>query len=639
MISPSLWPTAATTLARTYGLRGAVLRGKHELRRGFGRFRREPKHLLGESGIGPLSSFVVSPEAMRDACNPVDSRTRADLVASGRYQAYRWHWRSLPGDAEAWRTNPYTRFQYTRDDPWWRVSHLSREAGDVKDVWEPARFGWIYDLVRGYLLSGDFRYARAAYDYIAAWAESSPPFLGVHWSCGQETAIRAIALVYAEANFSGAEGITDAQRRLVRDLLAASGERIADAVGYAISQRNNHAISEAAALVILGARFRGVHPEAERWLRQGRKWLVRLVDEQFGTDGWYIQHSFTYLRLALDQCVAAERALRALGSGLPITTTERLCAAGRLLIFVVDAVSGIVPNHGASDGAFVHPITLAEYRDFRPIITAISALFGEPLPEDIPADKEALAWLGAASCLRAPARRDDVRCGASGWAAARIGSAAVFVRAGRYRSRPSHVDPLHLDVRLHGREVVVDPGTFAYNAPPPWRNALVTARVHNGPLLDGEEPGLRGPRFLWLVWPRAQLRTTELHDGAATLVAEIPGRLRRVVHVSIDAVDVHDEALAAGTHALRVIWLLHPDASAADITCSPVGRTVGAAESDALGWFSPRYGERLPSLAVIAENPAGSVIHTRITGQPAPAGADRSCQTTAATAAGIATKR
>src|SRR5690606_17835850 len=140
-----------------------------------------------------------------------------------------------------------------------------------KDVWEPARFGWAYDLVRAYLLTEDDRYAASFYDYLSSWSESSPPFQGVHWSCGQETSIRAAALLYAEANLTDAPSSTGAAKQKLLELLAASGERVRDAIGYAISQRNNHAISEATGLILLGERLAGQHPEAAEWFRTGHR--------------------------------------------------------------------------------------------------------------------------------------------------------------------------------------------------------------------------------------------------------------------------------------------------------------------------------------------------------------------------------
>src|SRR5690606_24124076 len=129
-------------------------------------------------------------------------------------------------------------------------------------------------------------------------------------------------------------------------------------------------------------------------------------------------------------------------------------------------------NHGPNDGAFVWPTTMGAYRDFRPVVTAVAALWPMPLPDDVPPDAERLAWMGLPAPPSAPRRADRVAQGASGWATARVGETVVFLRAGQYTSRPGHIDPLHLDVRIAGRPVVVDPGTYAYNAPSPWNNGL-----------------------------------------------------------------------------------------------------------------------------------------------------------------------
>ncbi|GJG88446.1 hypothetical protein tb265_36270 [Gemmatimonadetes bacterium T265] len=613
MLPVRRWPTAAGTLARTFGVRGAALRTTHELRRAAHGFRPAPRESLAVDAAPPAPAFRVDAARLRAASDAAVALERAARVRAGEHEAYRWTWTPLPADADAWLRHPATSHGYRADAPWWTVPHLDPRAGDIKDLWEPARFGWAYDLVRGSLLTGDPRYAASFAKYFTKWAESSPPFRGPHWSCGQETAIRAVALLYAEANLPLAR---DVSASVVRTL-AASGERIDDALGYAVSQRNNHAISEAVGLLALGARLRGAHPDAARWYARGRRWLARLVAEQFAPDGWYVQHSFTYLRLALDQCVVAERVLRAAGERLPDVAADRLRAAARLLLAVVEPTTGEVPNHGANDGAFVHPITTARYRDFRPVLTAACATWGVPLPANVAADAETLAWLGLDAPNASPPLGDGVWRGASGWAAARAGRVQAFVRAGRYTSRPSHVDALQLDVRDGERALVVDAGTFAYNAPPPWRNGLVAARVHNGPLVDGHEPGVRGPRFLWYAWPDAEVESAAWTDGGATIVAARAGTIRRTVRVTGSGVRVVDEVAPGAGDEVAVRWLLHPDAPDDAVRVEPgPGEAACTPASDASvdGWYSPGYGARQPSRVLAVHRPArqGATIVTTI---------------------------
>lgn len=541
------------------------------------------------------------------------ARERALNVADGNHQAFRNRLVSLPFSPSEWPSNPRTAAAADASVPWWKVSHLDPSFGDIKLAWEPARFAWAYDLVRGYLLTGDDRYPAAFHHHFSNWRQSSPPFRGLHWSCGQETAIRAVALLYAEANFADAPSSDDRAMAAIAETLAASGERIYDAIGYAISQRNNHGISEAAGLIALGVRFRGLHPEAGRWLDRGRAEIERLILEQFEPDGWYIQHSFNYLRVALDQCVIAERALRTVGLGLSRPAMGRLRAATDLLLAVMDPQTGLVPNHGANDGALVHPITTRDFRDYRPVVTAVSALWKHPLPAEVEPDREVLAWLSAAPPPVATNRTDGVLSGPSGWASARVGQTSVFLRAGSYRSRPGHLDPLQLDIRFGGREVVVDPGTYSYNAPPPWRNGLATARVHNGPMVDGQEPGVRGPRFLWYIWPSARLLSTSFDGREAVLQAEIPGVVHRTVSVRDGEVEVVDRVLKAGASQATVCWTLHPDVSP-DVLEAEGARVAKGEPQEVIGWFSPHYDERISTASVcVAWSPAHTPeLRTRV---------------------------
>ncbi len=594
------WPAAALTVARTFGWRGARLRVSHEFRKRVNAFRAEPHHRVSPHG-GPLECFRVDAARLRAATDHTEVISRALRVCQGEYEAYRSVWCALPDSPAAWNAGR-DGASWWPELPWWRVPHY-RAGADIKDVWEPARFGWLYDLVRAYLVSGEARFAEAAAKRAAGFVTACPPFRGPQWGCGQETAIRAIALLYAEAAFADAQEWAPVAP-VVERLLAASGERIADAIGYAVSQRNNHAISEAVGLLVLGHRFADLHPEAASWRASGAAWLATLVEEQFAPDGWYIQHSFTYLRLAADQCVVAARV-----APLPRRVRDRLAAALRLLLAVMDPATGLVPNHGNNDGAFVHPITTASYRDFRGIVTALAAVTGEALPANVTPDAEVLAWLGLERPATVAPIGDGVVQGASGWVTLRLGHIFVFLRAGDYRSRPGHVDALHLEVRSAGREVIVDPGTYRYRTDESMPIGLDSENMHNGPTIPSRPLALRGPRFLWYRWPSARIRSAG-PEPEAEIVAESRVGVRRTVRVEAGTVLVTDEApVQAGA---RVRWLLAPRLDAAVLATSGAGvRRVfpGGAPS---GWFSPHYGQRMPATAVVLDVPPGGILVTII---------------------------
>lgn len=585
---------------RTFGARGLLLRCRHEWRRIRGAFRSRPRYTPA-SDAESFDLFNLNRDQLSAVTDAKEAIARGDRVVAGTYQAFRSQWLPLPSAVDEWRNLA------PNQSPWWRIPHTASGGGDVKRLWEPARFAWVYDLVRAYLITRDPSYCASFCHTFHAWLEANPPFMGVQWSCGQETAVRAVALLYAEANFALGKSLEEK----IRLVLAASGERIADAIGYAESQRNNHALSEAAALVLLGLRFRGTHPEALAWRESGERIFVRVASDLFEQDGWYAQHSFTYLRVALEQAILVERGLRADGTSLPQALHRRIRAALRLTLLLVDE-NGDVPNHGSVDGALPHPVCLTGYRDFRPTLYIACALFGEPYPADIAPCPDALCWNRLPAPANGAPREDGIWSGRSGWAVVRREGTQVFLRAGRYRTRPSHIDPLHLDVRIQGHPVIVDAGTYSYVPEPSWPFALDGEEVHNGPSIEGVKMATRGPRFLWWQWPEAAIREVKSADDFVVIRAEVPGIVQRLVRVSAHLVEVEDEALQVG-HPMLVRWLLHPSAAAGQLEINVPTTVYRGTKAIPWGWYAPNYGERVKTLGIECRSEPGPKTRAFIT--------------------------
>jgi len=598
----------------SYGAAGLGLRARYEVRRRLGLYRSAPRvpHVDAET-LPATSAFDVDLNGVRDAIDRDAAIARAERVAAGWYEAYRSEWRRLPTTPEQWSTHPLTATQYPAA-PWWELrSYLSLNPahGDVKDAWEPARFTWAFDLVLGYAASRDERYAEAFWRGVESFVDGNKPFRTIQWSCGQETSIRALSCLWAERAFASSAASSPQRLARLHDLLAWSGERIANAIEYAVSQRNNHGISEATGLIALGARLSGAHPDADRWFQDGARWIERLVLDQFARDGWYVQHSLNYLRMALDQLVVVQRVLVHArgGRGLSDAAVARVRAAIALLVELHDTDSGDVPNHGANDGSLVLPISTRPYRDFRPAITAAAVTFDAPLPANFCTPADALAWVGSTPRPRTsepPGPRLVV--GSSGWASVRTNRTRVFARAARYASNPSHIDPAHLDVWIDGEPRAIDAGTYRYSAPSPWANALSTIAVHNTLDIPSLPAAVKGFRFLWLQRPSARfVRAEQTANGDLLELlnetwAEHGVRHVRRVIVSDAGVDVCDDLTMErpATLEARVHWLVPRGAALPEMSASTGGvvTVVESAPDSTEGWWSPRYAERLPAVSV-----------------------------------------
>jgi hypothetical protein len=238
-------------------------------------------------------------------------------------------------------------------------------------------------------------------------------------------------------------------------------------------------------------------------------------------------------------------------------------------------------------------------------------------------------WCCRETCVRTRRRSagSELRCHAcrrlvateSGPDRPRVGSlsasggTSLFMRAGHYCHRPSHMD--FLDVRLACAAVIVDPDTFAYNATPPGRRALTSAAVHNTPVVNETEPD-RGPRFLWLAWLAARLLEATHQGDRVRIAAEIPARVRHVGGCDGRG----GERLRCGTdtrcHSYACDLVAPPVTAGGTCSYRRRGRRmyIDAAEGDVVGWFSPTYGLRQRSTALRAQRrrPAALQINTVI---------------------------
>lgn len=428
-------------------------------------------------------------------------------------------------------------------------------TADPKFIWEPARFGWAFVLGRAYHLGGEEKYARAFWHYVETFLESNPPYLGPHWMNGQEAALRLMAFAWALQIFAPSPASTPDRVARLTQSIAQHALRITQTLAYARAQNNNHLISEASALYTAGLLLQG-HPQSDRWRALGWRWLNWALQHQIGSYGEYIQHSVNYHRLML-QCALYVHAIKT--DAWPRATAESLGRASAWLFSLLDFGSGRTPNLGANDGALILPLAVSDFADYRPTVQAAARAF---LNSGLPAGPwdEMSLWLG----LPAPEKTlepgdylaDHLR-GRESWA---------YLRTTTFKSRLGHMDQLHLDLWWRGLNITQDAGTYAYNAPPPWDNPLVTSRVHNTVTMDGGEQMTRAGRFMTLDWFPAYAKNILETDERILQRMRAHYKTHRLRHERTVTVYTDEHWLVAdklvmtdkGEHTFRLHWLM-PD--------------------------------------------------------------------------------
>ncbi|MCB0978598.1 MAG: heparinase II/III-family protein, partial [Acidimicrobiales bacterium] len=600
----------------TWGARGLARRAGYEaLRRSGGIVRFERRWQQRRPDVIEVGRVGVSVPVGFDAPEP---GTGIDLYGGLHLDV------DVP---PAWHLHPLTGHRYPSEVHWSALSDSDAEAGDIKDVWDLSRFGWLMPLLRRWAVTGDEALAERIWTVVEDWSASNPAYRGVHWMCGQETSLRTIVTLFIADALRESAATTAARRRLVGDMVFDAVGRVAPTVGYALSQRNNHATSEAGFLWTATLLAPGL-PDAERLRRRAASALTEAVADQFAADGSYSQHSATYQRVAMQVLLWCVAVARSTGHRVPDGVERALSAgAAHLRSLLVPDGDGAVPNLGHNDGAHVFPLTSSPIGDFRPLLVHTRAALGATT--DIPPgpwDEEA-AWFGS------EARRSAVETVHLGELTRAMASEDVHVvfRAGPLGHRPAHADQLHVDVWFDGRPVAIDAGSYRYTALPPWANALADEGVHNVPRVDGDPQAVRAGRFFWRRWSEAEIVSVGAVVGAPRIARlRLPGGSVLVRSVTVEAgrVEVIDR-LEVGTEA-TVRWnLADPFELVAtssgselvaagrwriDLTHAGVATVSHGVDDDpSSGWASPTYAVRSPIQVVEVPLVAGQPTVTVFT--------------------------
>ena len=580
---------------------------------------------------------VIGPEGLAQL------KTEADEIVEGQIHLFGGQLTPLnlkpPGNLTHW--TDYARGK----SAFYQAQDADFPITDIKFIWEPARFGWAFTLGRAYHLTGNERYPEAFWRYFETFQEANPVNFGPNWESAQEVALRMLALAFAAQVFADSQHTTSSRTSLLAQSIADHAARIPPTMLYARAQNNNHLLSEAVGLITASLALPD-HPKAKFWSKLGWKWFHRGVKTQVSDEGAYMQQSTNYHRLLLQLALWVRQVAT---QQIDKRANNNLQLATRWLLNLCDPESGGVPNLGPNDGAYILPLTVLPFSDYRPVLQAAAEAFlGEPAFETGLWDEMSL-WLGGAvqkvQAANQKSHSAPIKIQASqSWA---------YLRVAQFHDRPGHADQLHLDLWWRGLNIAQDAGTYLYNADPPWNNALTHTAVHNTVMVDEHQQMTPASRFLYL--DRAQGAVTRhensedstweqveaTHDGYKSLGIK---HLRSVTaelepdhwHIEDRVQSFSADALEAA-HQVRLQWLLpdwkwefHQEShSRARIKIlSPYGwvqlqvrenieystsqiqysifrageQIFGSGESSPTwGWVSPTYGVKYPALSFVVK--------------------------------------
>jgi Heparinase II/III-like protein len=198
----------------------------------------------------------------------------------------------------------------------------------------------------------------------------------------------------------------------------------------------------------------------------------------------------------------------------------------------------------------------------------------------------------------------------------------------------AHADALSVELRHGGVDILADPGTYCYCTEPDFRRFFRSTIGHNTLEIGGANQARYGGPFLWLDAPESTLLAVDGLDSGpvASWTASHKGYVRqsgRPVHVRrvmLDRVDrrlrIIDHIEASGELPVRLAFHLGSTVTASlegNTACLtwPQGderrggrlvlpgrlswRAFRGSMAPICGWYSPAFGERVPTTSLIGE--------------------------------------
>lgn len=512
---------------------------------------------------------------------------------------------------------------------------------DGKVPLELSRFQHVTTLGAAYWHTENEKYAKEFVDQITDWIDKNPSKVGVNWTITMDVSIRVANWIWGYYFFRDSKALTDQfMFKFLKSLLAHGRFIMKNLENKGITA--NHYLADLVGLIYLGITF-PEFKEARRWKEFGIQELAAEMEKQVYDDGMDFEASTCYHRLALELFFYPALLCKLNGIELPDSFMKKLKKMFDFVLYVLKP-NGRMPQIGDNDNGRLHVLGKRDILDMTYLLTLATLFFDDPKykVEEFGFAPEAL-WLFGPEAYerwqRMPGRSvEELESRAfpdGGIYVMRHKKDYMVISCGpngqNGNGGHAHNDKLSFELCVDGEDTIVDPGTYVYTGDPQWRNRFRGTTYHNTVVVDDEEQNRFDERQLFSLQDDSSPRCLKWEPGEEgdLFVGEHYGYARSaapVIHrrqiyfdkkrAEWEIRDTFSSLEVSGPdaeHAYR--WYLHltPNIqvrrdreglilSVPKSTLRPLRvemRAEGAQFEFLDVWYSPRYGVKVESKAII----------------------------------------
>lgn len=456
--------------------------------------------------IGNKSSCQVQPHYAEQIASDTQR------ILAGEAQWFHGNWYTFTG-ADRWVKNPVSGYIYSNTTHWSTISSYV-PGEDIKYVWDPARFEFIFPVLHHDALHKE-DHAAFVLDTILSFIDHARVQEGPHYVSCQEMAIRVMHWCFILHFYRDSPALTDSVFQKICTSILTQTAHIEKHIAYArYLVRNNHVLSEAAALYTVGTYF-PAYPDSKKWRARGWQIFADEILFQFEEDGSYLQHAHNYHRMANRLITWMICMGKYNQQEFTTAVKSRIEKSLQFLVAAVIDTNGSVPLYGNNDGSNIFPFAPAPYSDYRPSLNSLSVAVSDT--HIYPGFNDDAGWFGLHSTqfTQAQTKMGIESFTKGGYYWLRDVHAITAIRCHAYKRRPAHADNLHVDITVQGINILRDSGVFQYNTSAAILKYFQGTAGHNTITIGDMDQMLKGGRFIWYYWTKGG--DVQLHEDAQSM--------------------------------------------------------------------------------------------------------------------------
>ena len=423
------------------------------------------------------------------------------------------------------------------------------DIGDARVNWELGRHFETTVLARAFYLSGKSKYLEVLKENFYDWTSKNPFMKGISWTSPMEMAIRAYSWMWTYAFLHASFG--DSDDKLLKDLKCA----LLNQVEYVMDHRsryssaNNHLIVEMSIVCICAVVF-GI----KKWMDESIEVLAGEIKRQVHYDGVDKEQAVHYHSFVIEAYMLCIALLKKNSIKYPRHIDGVLDKMCLFLRDLMDSSGNVVEIGDSDDGRLLDLYAGGMFNHYEYVLQACSILLGkgyvqmERLQPNIKwifeqnqicgniekplAQKSTTYEIGGYTLIRGECEAGEVLMT---FDHGELGYGAIAAHG--------HADALSITLRLGGRDVIIDPGTYVYHTKREWRDYFRKTINHSTVELGGKDQSDMKGEFIWGERANVQLLEHEFsenedfvsarHDGYAPLMHQRDIHYKKPARISI----------------------------------------------------------------------------------------------------------